>query len=514
MEQNTCKICKIELKSNRSKTCSSSKCKSKWKMERNRNLHPATKVCLSCESTFETVDRRNNFCSNECKVKSRHKTMVKKYGSKSITSPWETRKDKVLNTIANKSSKQIKLEKDKRLSTMLKLYNVKNAFSLRNEEDRVNTLLKLYNIKSPRLIPIIKSSGFNNYDEFCFSVLDLLKTSKLAPYSDSFKSLLKDKFNVSSEVIDDILVFTESRYLLNNIKSSQEQELKQFVESTGIVSSEILINTRPDFMNGLELDIYVPNDKLAIEFHGLSFHSERPIFNKKDLNKVKNQHLNKYKLTKSKDIKLIQIFEDEWLTSRDIIKSIISAKLGKFNNKIRASKCELKIVPISQKSDFFRETHISGDTKSMVTFGLYYNNELVSALSLRSTWNKSYGSNVIEIARFSSKLNSVVYGGFSKLLKKAIEWSKSEGYDRILTYADCRFGSGNVYLKYGFSHVGHTGPNYFYEKYGIRENRFKHRKNNDPKFIDQYGQTEREQNNNLGWYAIYDAGNEIYLLDI
>ena len=138
----------------------------------------------------------------------------------------------------------------------------------------------------------------------------------------------------------------------------------------------------------------------------------------------------------------------------------------------------------------------------------------VTIQSIRGTWNKKYGDHVIEIARFASELDTQVVGGFSKLLKYAKEWAREQTYQKILTYADCRFGSGDVYSECGFKYQGKTSPNYFYEQDGYREDRFSHRKVNDPEFLEEFGNTEREQNNNQGWFAIYDAGNEIYTLPI
>lgn len=251
--------------------------------------------------------------------------------------------------------------------------------------------------------------------------------------------------------------------------------------------------------------MWIKDSKVAIEFHGLVHHSERAIFNTKDIREVKNLHEIKYLYAKREGIKLIQIFEDEWVFKKEIIKSMIKNRLSLNDNKIFARKCEIKEVSAKDRHAFFEITHISGDIKALKSFGLFYENELISALSLRNTWNKSYG-NVIEIARFATKLNTNVVGGFQKLLKQAEKWALENKFEAILTYADCRFGSGKVYYNSGFNYKGKTSPNYFYEKDGIRENRFKHRKN-----LVLEGNTEREQQNKLGWYAIYDAGNEIYL---
>lgn len=292
--------------------------------------------------------------------------------------------------------------------------------------------------------------------------------------------------------------------------SSQENAVADFVTSLGF---EPLRNKKPAFMKHselgrMELDLWIPEKKIAIEYHGLAHHSERPIYGEKDLFKVKSQHEIKYLLCKEKGIQLIQIFEDEWRDKRALCESMIKQRLGIVEHRLFARKCEIKDLSSEERREFFEENHISGDVLASKAFGLFFEGRLVSAVSLRKPWQRKYG-NVIEIARFASAKDHLVVGGFSRLLKAVRSWSLAEGYERILTYADCRFGSGKVYLKNGFSHLGKTKPNYFYEREGIRENRFGHRKS-----LELRGDSEREQQNELDWFAVYDSGNEIYLLDL
>ena len=81
-------------------------------------------------------------------------------------------------------------------------------------------------------------------------------------------------------------------------------------------------------LNNKELDIYLPKLKLAIEFNGLYWHSNKFI--------DKNYHLNKLNIAENNNIHLIQIFEDEWDNNKDFIKKILkSIIIGKdyINNK-------------------------------------------------------------------------------------------------------------------------------------------------------------------------------------
>lgn len=278
-------------------------------------------------------------------------------------------------------------------------------------------------------------------------------------------------------------------------ESSPQRELVEFIESLGFDSSKILINKRPKELGGLELDIFIPKAKIAIEYHGLAFHSTRPIFSKqKPMETVKYQHQNKYLLCKANDIALIQIFEDEWQNNKDLLKSMIRSRLGLSPEHIEAAKTHARLLTVAEKSEFFKENHIAGDANSIITWGLFDGERLVAALSLQDTQNKA-PNNVLEITRFAVLRDVSLRGGFTKLLALAKDYANRREVSGLLTYEDCRFGTGNVFTQAEFTHKGKTQPNCFYEKGGVRMG-------------------EREQQNTLGWYAIYDAGSEIYLLNL
>ena len=68
-----------------------------------------------------------------------------------------------------------------------------------------------------------------------------------------------------------------------------------------------------------ELDIYIPSKRIAVEYNGLAWHSE-----KFKGNGTKTYHLMKTNLCKENGIKLIHFFEDEWLEKKEIVKSVLT----------------------------------------------------------------------------------------------------------------------------------------------------------------------------------------------
>lgn len=125
--------------------------------------------------------------------------------------------------------------------------------------------------------------------------------------------------------------------------SNEELELRKFISSA--VDSKILNNVH-SIIPPYELDIVVPEKKLAIEFNGLYWHNDSKIDNK--------YHLRKTKLCEEKGIQLIHIFEDEWNYKQDIVKSRLKNLLGIYDKTVYARKCEVREVD-SKTSRAFQE---------------------------------------------------------------------------------------------------------------------------------------------------------------
>ena len=194
-----------------------------------------------------------------------------------------------------------------------------------------------------------------------------------------------------------------------------------------------------------ELDIYIPKIKLAIEFHGLYWHSELQ-------GKDKNYHLNKYLECKSKGIKLIQIFEDEWDNKKEIIKNIILNKFGKLSNKIDINVCNIREIN-DEFNEFLENNHINGSINSDINIGLYYNNELVSLLSINKIENNSY-----VISRFCNKINYNISDSFSKLFN----YFKDKYLPTNTNiYSDLRYDEGYNYINLGFKFKLQIDPTYY-----------------------------------------------------
>jgi len=284
-----------------------------------------------------------------------------------------------------------------------------------------------------------------------------------------------------------------------HIDSLPEKELYDFISSFGF---KVLRNDRT-IISPLELDIVIPEKKLAIEFNGLYWHSFK-------MGKDKNYHLEKTIKSASVGYQLIHIFEDEWENKKEIIKSIIKSRLNIYDKRIFARKCKIKEITSGEASKFYNDNHLQGGINSSVNVGLFYNDVLVSCLSFaKPRYNKKYKW---ELTRFANRLNTSVVGGFSKLLKHFTKNYKG----CIITYSDKRLFNGGVYRNNGFTELSPSIPSYFYFNRRERFSRVKFQKHKLKNLLESFDEniTEKENMKANGWNWIYDCGNWVFEYNI
>lgn len=278
----------------------------------------------------------------------------------------------------------------------------------------------------------------------------------------------------------------------NTIISKPHQEIINFIKS--IYDGELIINTK-QFIK-FELDIVLPDLGFAIEFNGNWYHSHD-----------NTNHLSKYlhyikasKARRSK-IKLLQIFEYDWMISkkRSIILSMISNTIG-ISSRVFARRCIIKKLSTSEQHKFFDNNHLYGKKPATVAYGLYLNDEVVCAMSFQD--HKSHW----EVVRLATKIGLVVIGGASKLFKHFISLHNPE---LIRSYADRAISNGTVYYNLGFTCEGITKPGYKYFKNNKIYSRIKFQKHKLSSILPHFDNSRTELQNMFdnGYRAIWDAGH-------
>lgn len=276
-------------------------------------------------------------------------------------------------------------------------------------------------------------------------------------------------------------------------RSSAQEEVRAFIQNN--YEGEILSNKR-SVIPPLELDIYLPEKNLAIEFDGILYHS----FTEQETPEQRNYHLNKTDRCNEKGIQLLHIFENEWKYQNGIWKSTILNKLGK-SSRIFARKCQVQEVAQEDAMVFMQENHLQGYHKASVYMGLYHLGELVSCMLLEKEEQGQY-----EMVRFCSKKGFVVIGGASRLFQYFIRTYSPEG---VIIEVNLRYSNGDVHQKMGIQQVGQRGPDYFYFKNGSY---VLHRKDDLEDLVENYDPSKSEQDNMFdhGFRRIWDCGSLVY----
>ena len=281
-----------------------------------------------------------------------------------------------------------------------------------------------------------------------------------------------------------------------------EREVLHYIRSIVDEEKSVISNDRDTI--GKELDIYIPDLHLAIEFNGLYWHTE-------EHGKDRSYHHNKWKQCRDQGIQLITIWEDEWRDKKDIVKSMLVHKLGvSQDRRVYARKTVLTPLESSMARSFLDSYHIQGFCSGSAYFGLYDDsNELIAV----SVWRKN--KNILYLDRYAT--SCTVVGGMGKMLKKGKELAREYGYDKIVTFSDHQVSDGGLYDKLGFDKDKEIPPDYRYfvqrerrHKFGYRLKRFK----NDPHLIYKEGLTEKELARLNGLERIWDCGKTRWVMDI
>lgn len=276
--------------------------------------------------------------------------------------------------------------------------------------------------------------------------------------------------------------------------SKAENEIYEYI--CNFVSSDDIIRRDRSVLGNLELDIYIPKLKFAIEYNGLRWHSD-------EFNKDKNYHLNKLLRCNEKGIRLIQVFEDEWIERKEVVLRKIKHILG-FNDgrKIYARKCNVMEIDKQIAYDFLDKNHIQGSVNSSVAFGCFYEDDLVGVMIFTKESEDSWN-----LTRFATDNDTRCVGVAGKLYKAFLTVYKPK---HVKSFADRRWTvseNHNVYTQLGFSLSKILPPEYRYVNGQRREHKFGYRKNILNK---KYGlpleMTEREMTKSLGFARIYDCG--------
>jgi len=490
-----------------------------WHFLNNSETPPRCKTCNNNYVNWnKTFGRYALYCSAICSnsnpdtIENIKKSVNEKYGvSCALLSPEV--KEKAHKTMLRKYGTTNPLEsdviKDKRKSTVLERYGKENYFLTDEFKERMkdydysnkeNFFQKKYGVSCPMKLDWVREKHAKTIKEKFGKHHKTLHIS-----SENFKNLhdidyLMEQHHTNKktmiEIADDLGVHVstisrlldkydiDKKYYIHN--SFEEKQISIFLAGIGIQHKTNVRN----LIDG-ELDIVIEDKKIAIEYCGLFWHS--------DVNKDKNYHRKKYELCKDIGYRLITIFQNEWVHKQSIVKNKLMNILGvDVSSKIYARNCKIeKVLDISIVKDFYENNHIQGYSHGSEHIGLTHSDKLVALMTFKKEKNN------YNLVRFATSQR--VIGGFSKILKY---FTDNYIYENIITFADLRWGNGDLYVNNGFIIDKELKPDYAYCIRDMLYHKFNFRHNRLTKVLPNYDDklSERQNMEANGVHRIYDCG--------
>ena len=300
----------------------------------------------------------------------------------------------------------------------------------------------------------------------------------------------------------------ESLVQFNCTQSEDERNLARWLQSD--LGCKVVTRDR-QLLDGKEIDIYLPDYKIGIEYNGNYWHSY-PV---KDMKYHQDKSIQAAKV----GIRLIHIFEYEWKDSKiqekiknylyDIVKSDSI-------DRVYARNTVVSEISSAEQYKFQDKYHLQGRATASIHLGIYQDadkdkKDLLGIMTFgKPRFNSQYE---YELVRMCFKPKVSVVGGAQKMFKHFLDVYKPK---QILTYSDISKFTGGVYKQMGMKLVQDnymTVPNYVWVR--PQDSSFLNRyQTTKQKLIDSgLGSDDQTENDIMTWSGyvkVYDCGQLKY----
>lgn len=479
-------------------------------------------------------------------VKSKgQQTNIERYGAPNVLQNAEIR-NKVHQTnmmrygcISPMGNQEVR---DKAKQTFMKNYGVENPFASPKIRKQIeDTFLTKYGVHHPLLSPVIREKIIKSFIDRLgvdnpmkdpaiaakvftqirehvkanvsgkFDIVNTLRSST------DFWQKLTDGMSVKELAIDfdlycsslySALNDNEFKSVYNSLYTYPKHQLQNEVknEIKNFYKGEIIIDSHK-VIPPLEIDIFLPEKKFAIEFNGSLWHSEAWLTPADAYTK----HIIKTKNCQKIGVRLFHVFQTRWSDRRYQIINFIRTIVGCNEIKIDARKCH---ITQDNTKDFIAQNHIQGfGNRTIRFFNLVAGNNIVASMTASLHHRQTAISGDIVLNRLCFNNNHNVRGGANKLFKQFVLWAKKEGYQRVVSWSDNCWTDGNIYEVLGFELAREYNPDYFYwniksDKYLSKQSQRKKSTKCPP------GLTEREWCMHRGLYRIWDCGKKLWVYNL
>ena len=333
--------------------------------------------------------------------------------------------------------------KEKIKATNLERYGSEITFQSEEIKEKIKaTNLERYNteyaLQNPKIKEKIKATNIERYGSENHNQKHILNFDNLNEEHIRLNFIKDNMFLIE----DAILYFNTSETKINKLKIeynitesnlSTKPRLEDRINS--LFDNAFITNTK-SIIKPLELDLYSPEFKFAIEYDGLMFHSSGLSAYSMFTDTDKNYHLNKTLRCQEKGIILFHIFENEWLneSTRDIWISKINSIL-KRNKVIETST--IKEISIETSYIFIQENCLEQNLYNE-NIGLFYEDELVMVISLEEDIFKVVSKKHLDIVSGKEILIDYITKKYKRKFKTIINrrWYSEDHINYNKTYTE------------------------------------------------------------------------------
>jgi hypothetical protein len=425
-----------------------------------------------------------NVLNNTVVKKKKDDTMIKRYGVIHALQNIQL-KEKSLKKWENKTEEELLVKKQKTADTILEKYGTNNIFSISEiENKRKQTNLERFGVEFALQSKQIIEEGKNTKRKNFFDSLSERVPSAI-PMFKEFEGINRDTKpivyewkcikcdTVYSDHLDDGDVpRCPTCWPITNVSSVGQREVLAFLKELGLSTME----GNRTIIAPKELDIVLPDQKIAIEYCGVYWHSE--------LRVVNNYQQDKAIKCQKQGLRLITIFEDEWFQKQEICKHILKSISTSENRLLDSSKIQIKNIDLITAKFFLERYNIFGYLTSTYAIGAYFQDQLVSVMTFDSVSDNRY--ELIQVAH-SIKIKDIE----ERLLDNFIQ---DFNPSTITSVCDLRWNDPTLYEKMNFIYKDISEPDYCLSNDGLS----------------RYNKIDLTEIQLSTYYRIYDCGSALY----
>ncbi len=404
--------------------------------------------------------------------------------------------------------------KDKLEKTNLARYGVSNVFQSEEVKKKIRaTNLDRFGVDHPLKNPEIKAKASQAFRETFAADPANANGISTVLRGDKFWELLRAGKSIKEACAEFGLQVKDTTTILSR-PEFREKYYESYTFPKHQIQNEIADELRILGLNPsiddktvippLEVDIFVREKNIGIEFNGTYWHSEACL----GPEKAKLHHLTKTMRCRDRGITLVHIFEHQWPDRKEQFLNLIASLARVNSTKIPARNCS---IDYRDCPEFIEQNHVQGPPIHAIKyFDLVFRDKIVGVMTASRHHRQNVTGNPVVLSRLCFSRSCTVQGGSSKLFKALTGWAKQEGYDRVISWSDNCWTEGNIYKTLGFSLMAEYPPDYFY--WDTRNHKYISKQSQRKKATNcPQGMTERDWCIERGLFRVWDCGKKVWI---